>query len=139
MRGRRGWDQLDTFLMILSLVVEIAGNLLRLRWVYYIGAGIFLICIFRVFSRNLVRRDMENRKYMMTKYRILHWRSIRREKKRGTYTYSNEERERNGSYGGTVYAYYYCPTCGQQVRIPSGKGRVRVTCPRCGEKFFANS
>ena len=63
----------------------------------------------------------------------------RKQKKEGTYTYDEDERRRNGAGGSTVYAYYYCPSCKQQVRIPAGKGRVNVTCPRCGEKFSANS
>ncbi len=139
MRGRRGWDQFGLFLMIASFIIEIAGNLLRMRIVYYIGLALFFYCVFRIFSRNLYKRERENMKYLQTMYKIKNWRTIRQQKKSGTYTYDESERQRNGRGGSTVYAYYYCPSCKQQVRIPAGKGRVNVTCPRCGEKFEAHS
>ncbi len=28
-----------------------------------------------------------------------------------------------------------CPVCGTSLRLPSGKGKLRVTCTSCGEKF----
>lgn len=139
MRGRRGWDQFGFFLMIASFIIEIAGNILRMRLVYYIGLALFFYCIFRIFSKNLYKREQENVRFMQIVYRFRNRRDIRQQKKDGTYTYSESERRRNGSAGSTVYAYYYCPSCRQQVRIPAGKGRVSVTCPRCGEKFDANS
>ena len=139
MRGRRGWDQFGFFLMVASFIIEIAGNILRMRIVYYIGLALFFYCIFRIFSKNLYKREQENQKYLRLVYRLKNGREIRKQKKKGTYTYDEDERRRNGAGGSTVYAYYYCPSCKQQVRIPAGKGRVNVTCPRCGEKFSANS
>lgn len=139
MRGRRGWDQLGFFLMIASFVVEVLGRILRNQWVYYAGLLLFAICIFRMLSRNIYKREAENRKYLDITNRFRNRRYFRQQKKNGTYTYSQAEQSRNGAHGSTVYAYYYCPSCKQQVRIPSGKGRVTVTCPRCGEKFPANS
>lgn len=139
MRGRRGWDQFCFFLMIVSFIVEILGRILRNPWVYYAGLLLFAYGVFRMLSRNIYKREAENRKYLEITNRIRNWRYFRQQKKNGTYTYSASEQSRNGAYGSTVYAYYYCPACKQQVRIPSGKGRVTVTCPRCGEKFPANS
>ncbi len=139
MRGRRGWDQFGFFLMVASFIIEIAGNILRMRIVYYVGLALFFYCIFRIFSKNLYKREQENQKYMRLVYRLKNGREIRKQKKAGTYTYDEDERRRNGAGGSTVYAYYYCPSCKQQVRIPAGKGKVNVTCPRCGEKFSANS
>lgn len=146
MNGRRGWDQFGLFLMIASFVIEIIGNILRIRLIYYIGLAMFFYCVFRIFSKNIFKREMENRKFMSFWFRFKNgkqfWEQKRQEKeqkKNGTYTYTEEEREKNGSGGKTVYAYYYCPSCKQQVRIPAGKGRVKVTCPRCGENFDANS
>lgn len=139
MRGRNGWDQLCFWLTIVSIVVEILGRILRNPWVYYIGLGLFVIAIFRALSRNLPRRQAENQKFMQMTNRIRNRRYFRQQKRNGTYTYTQNEQSRNGAYGSTIYAYYYCPSCKQQVRIPAGKGRVMVTCPRCGEKFPANS
>lgn len=139
MRGRRGWDQFSFFLMIISFAVEILGRILRNPWVYYVGLAIFAYAIFRMLSRNIYKREAENRKYLEITNRFRNRRYFRQQKKQGTYTYTQSQQSRNGAYGTTVYAYYYCPSCKQQVRIPAGKGRVNVTCPRCGEKFPANS
>ena len=139
MRGRRGFDQLNFFLFIVSLLVEIVGRFTFNRWVYYAGLAIFLVSVFRMLSRNIPARERENQKYLQMTNRIRNWRYFRQQKKQGTYTYTQSEQQRNGAHGSTVYAYYYCPSCKQQVRIPAGKGRVNVTCPRCGEKFPANS
>ena len=32
-----------------------------------------------------------------------------------------------------------CPGCRQVVRVPRGKGRIQVTCPRCGHRFDRKS
>lgn len=139
MRGRRGWDQLGFFLVIASLIIELAGRFLRMPIVYYVGLALFFYAMFRAFSRNWAAREAENQKYLQLKNRFLNRRYFRQQKRQGTYTYTQSEQKRNGAHGSTIYAYYYCPACKQQVRIPAGKGSVMVTCPRCGEKFKATS
>lgn len=139
MRGRRGWDQFGFFLFLASFAVEILGRIFGSRIVYNIGLFMFIYAMFRVMSRNLVKREEENQRYLNISNRIKNWRYFRQQKKNGTYEYTHSQRSRNGNFVTTVYAYYYCPVCKQQVRIPSGKGRVMITCPRCGEKFPVNS
>ena len=139
MRGRRGWDQFNFFLLIASFAIEILGRIFGQRYVYLFGVALFFYSVYRALSRNIAAREAENQKYLQITNRIKNWRYFRQQKKQGTYTYTQSEQSRNGAYGSTVYAYYYCPSCKQQVRIPAGKGRVTVTCPRCGEKFPANS
>lgn len=139
MRGRRGWDQFNFFLLIASFVIEILGRIFGQRYIYLFGVALFFYSVYRALSRNIAAREAENQKYLQITNRIKNWRYFRQQKKQGTYTYTQSEQNRNGAYGSTVYAYYYCPSCKQQVRIPAGKGRVTVTCPRCGEKFPANS
>ena len=139
MRGRRGWDQFNFFLLIASFVIEILGRIFGQRYIYLFGVALFFYSVYRALSRNIAAREAENQKYLQMTNRIKNWRYFRQQKKQGTYTYTQSEQNRNGAYGSTVYAYYYCPSCKQQVRIPTGKGRVTVTCPRCGEKFPASS
>lgn len=126
MRGRRGLDQFGLFLIIASLIVEILGRILKVGVIYYIGVMIFIYCMARAMSRNWERREEENRRYLNIRNRIKNQRYFRQQKK-------------NGRHSKTVYAYYYCPSCRQQVRIPAGKGKVVVTCPKCGRKFNASS
>jgi hypothetical protein len=157
MRGRYGWDQLGMFLMIASFAIEILGRIFRSSIVYYIGLGLFFWMLFRMFSRNISARVAENQKFINIRNRFANWRYFRQQKRggRGGYNggYSGQqgntyygdfsksheqaarENNRASRKGGTVYCYYYCPNCKQQVRVPAGKGKVRITCPRCEHKF----
>ena len=163
MRGRYGWDQLGTFLMIASFAIEILGRIFRSSIVYYIGLAMFFWMLYRMFSRNIGARVAENQKFINLRNRFANWRYFRQQKRggnarggyngnaRGGYTgqqgntyygdfsksheQAARENDRAQKKGGTIYCYYYCPNCKQQVRVPAGKGKVRITCPRCNEKF----
>ena len=37
------------------------------------------------------------------------------------------------------YKYFLCPQCAQRLRVPRGKGKIRITCTHCGNKFDAKS
>lgn len=138
MRGRYGNDQLGIVLFIVSFALEIIGRFTGIRILYWIGIGLFIYMFARMFSRNIYKRQAENQKFMDLKNRVLNWNYFRKQKKQGTYTYNSKEQAKNGK-SGVVYCYYYCPSCKQQVRIPSGKGRVKVTCPKCGAVFEMES
>ena len=157
MRGRYGWDQLGMFLMIASFAIEILGRIFRSSIVYYIGLGLFFWMLFRMFSRNISARVAENQKFINIRNRFANWRYFRQQKRGGRggnsggysgqqgntyygdFSKSHEqaarENNRASRKGGTVYCYYYCPNCKQQVRVPAGKGKVRITCLRCEHKF----
>ena len=157
MRGRYGWDQLGMFLMIASFAIEILGRIFRSSIVYYIGLALFFWMLFRMFSRNISARVAENQKFINIRNRFANWRYFRQQKRGGrggnsggysgqqgntyygdfskSYEQAARENNRASKRGGTVYCYYYCPSCKQQVRVPAGKGKVRITCPRCEHKF----
>ena len=153
MRGRYGWDQLGMFLMIASFAIEILGRIFRSSIVYYIGLALFFWMLFRMFSRNISARVAENQKFINIRNRFANWRYFRQQKRGGRGGYNGQqgntyygdfsksheqaarENNRASKKGGTVYCYYYGPSCKQQVRVPAGKGKVRITCPRCQHKF----
>ena len=155
MRGRYGWDQLGMFLMIASFAVEILGRIFRSSIVYYIGLAMFFWMLYRMFSRNIGARVAENQKFINLRNRFANWRYFHQQKRGGnarggykgqqgntyygdfskSYEQAARENDRAQKKGGTIYCYYYCPNCKQQVRVPAGKGKVRITCPRCNEKF----
>lgn len=134
LRGRYGSDQLGWVMFFVSFALEIIGRFTGIRIIYWIGIILFIWMFARMFSRNIYKRQEENQKFLNFKNRILNWNYFRKQKRKGTYTYSKNEQARNGK-NGTVYCYYYCPSCKQQIRIPAGKGRIKVTCPKCGTVF----
>lgn len=34
------------------------------------------------------------------------------------------------------YKVQACPSCGNKLRIPKGKGKIRITCPHCKQQFI---
>lgn len=134
MQGRYGTDQLSRFLSAVVIV------LLILRWIgnfvlafpgvrlffsisgFAIAILLFLI-YFRTFSRNIPRRYAENRKFLELKDRA------------GSLFHRNSR-----TAGQRIeYHIYRCPQCSQKIRIPRGKGRIMVRCPRCGVEFMKQS
>ena len=117
MWGRNGVDRLNLFLVILSVALSVISFALCLLGPVPALIGAVLNCLayvlliwylFRLFSRNLEARALENRRYLV-------WRSRITDRKN---------------------RYFRCPNCRQAVRVPKGHGKVCVICPRCGEKFI---
>lgn len=134
MQGRYGTDQLSRFLtmiVIVLLILRWIGNLVltlpgvRLFFSIsgYVVAILLFVIYFRTFSRNIPRRYAENQKFLAIKARaaaLFH---------------------RKGRTAGQRIEYhiYRCPQCSQKIRIPRGKGRIMVRCPRCSMEFMKQS
>ncbi len=121
MSGRYGADQLSRFMLAVCFLCLIL-NLFTGTYILYVAAlAILVVCYFRMFSRNLAKRDAENQQYLRLKEKFL---SIF---KRSFW----EERK--------AYHIYKCPFCGQKIRIPRGKGKICITCPKCRNEFVKKS
>lgn len=121
--GRYGMDSLNRLIFVLTLIL-IGVNIF---WPNRIVTLLFWILIvigyFRCFSRNIPARYAENQKYLRSTEKI---RSFFRKKK-------NRFDQRK------IYRFYKCPKCKQQVRVPKGKGKINIKCPKCGEHFVKKS
>ena len=110
MTGRYGGDKLNMLLLGIGAASCILA--LFLRPIYPLLTAISYImmfwALFRALSRNTYKRYQENRKYLMLKERL-------------------KDRE---------HRYFDCPRCRQPVRVPRGKGKISITCPKCKEKFI---
>jgi hypothetical protein len=78
---------------------------------------------FRVFSRNINKRYEENQKFANLRYRMVVERNRRK-----------KERSQSGAY-----KFFSCPTCNQRVRVPKGRGKICITCPKCRTEFTKRS
>ena len=122
MSGRYGFDQLNGFLCILSLILVVLGAWLS-GFLYWVGLALLLWCYFRIFSRNIQKRYAENMKYLSLQNQAKDW--LARQKLRF------DQRK--------VYRYFKCPHCRQSIRVPRGRGRISITCPKCGTSFIKKS
>lgn len=122
MSGRYGNDPLNSFLCLCSLVFLVLGMFFS-GLLYYVGIGLLVWAYFRMLSRNVQKRYAENLKFLSLKSSAAAWFSQRRVRfaQRG------------------VYRYFRCPCCRQEIRIPKGRGRVSITCPKCKTQFIKKS
>ncbi len=97
--------------------------LTRLPLLLYVGVVLLGFCYYRMFSRNISKRTEENYKYYAVKDRI-------RNKFSGLKDQWDNRR---------LYHYYRCPQCRQKLRVPRGRGRIQISCPRCGTQFIKKS
>jgi len=116
--GRYGNDPLNIALIVLYLVLYLAFSVTRVVLLYWVSLAALFWALFRMFSRNTSRRRAENARFMAFADPALRWlrlrRTIRRDKE---------------------HCYFKCPNCGQQLRVPKGKGKITVTCRSCGASF----
>ncbi len=124
MQGRRGLDSFGRFLLICGVVLMFAAMLFTkipaaYYIIYYFGLALFIYAYFRVFSRNLYKREAENNRYLALKYKLTKGRTL-----------SQRLYERK------TYAYFKCPGCGQKLRAPRGKGTIKVRCRKCSTEFM---
>lgn len=123
MRGRYGTDELSRFLLALFIACVIINAFTRTNLFYAVSLGILVVCYYRMFSRNHAARYAENQKYLSIKDRVL--------SKLGLTARQREQRKK--------YHIYHCPSCKQKIRIPRGKGKICITCPKCGREFTKKS
>lgn len=135
MQGRYGVDDFGKFLLFTGLILFFASSFLRNRVAYFMGLLILVYAYFRIVSKNHGKRYKENQKFMSIKSRFSgpgadgSRGSVR--KWQESVKNSPAQDEDDTKY----YNYYRCRNCGQVVRVPKGKGTVKITCPQCGNSF----
>ena len=123
MQGRYGVDDLSRFLLGLSLAGILLDFFLKSRIFYSLTLILVLFVYFRMFSRNIGKRYQENMKFLQIKGRIL-----------GLWT---QKRDYLRQY--KTHHIYKCPTCRQKIRVPRGKGKISIHCPKCHTDFIKKS
>lgn len=126
MYGRYGIDQLSKFMVTVTFILCILSMFVGGKTGRLISNVIFIMIIlayFRMFSRNIYKRAAENEKYLKLTNGI-----------RKKY---NTEKSIAGQR--KYYRFYRCPGCNQRIRVPKGRGRIQIRCPKCNEKFIKNS
>ncbi|MDD2481309.1 MAG: zinc ribbon domain-containing protein [Lutispora sp.] len=123
MVGRYGMDQLSNAMLILSILLLAISSFTRLSVINALAMIILIPCYARIFSRNINKRREENMKFLQWWY----------PKNMKLTQFLNRVKAYK------TYRYYKCPQCGQRLRAPKGKGRIRVTCLKCHKEFIKKS
>ncbi len=119
MIGRYGPDQLYVALFILALALMLLSNIKYFGFLSFFAFAVLFIAMFRMFSRNIVKRRAENDRFLRFYAPIKNSISGKGARKR-----DNKD-----------FKFFKCPGCKNLLRVPKGKGKIQITCPRCGERF----
>lgn len=122
MQGRYGNDQFNRFLMVLVLVLFVL-SLFGVPFAYLLAIACMVYAYFRMLSRNLYKRRAENSVYMKYEYKV----------KQKLATWKRDMKQRK------THHIYKCPSCKQKIRIPRGKGKIEIRCPKCNQTFIKRS
>jgi len=146
---RRGIDQLGRTMLITALVLSVIGMLVSrtvgwLRIATSLLSGVLLVLIvLRMFSKDVNKRYQENMKYLTYETAVKQWFQRTFRTKGAGKTYRAPRAKRGGKSPTWAelkqYKYLICPQCAQRLRVPRGKGRIRVTCTNCGNVFETRS
>ena len=111
MAGRYCHDKLNAAILWTGVAVVVIAMFVPAGVGLVLNLAAYLLmgtALFRAFSRNTYKRYRENRKFLMLVDRL-------------------KDRE---------HRYFECPRCRQPVRVPKGKGKIAICCPKCKEKFI---
>lgn len=136
MQGRYGNDQFNRMLSILAIIFLLLSMFIRINILYYIGFAIMIYTVFRSFSRNIYKRSAENTKYLSIKASVKDF--FKRTfpgKDKNVYNSKCNSYRPGENYNQAAYKIFSCPSCKQKLRVPKGKGKIEISCRRCGTHF----
>ena len=119
MYGRYGFDQLSRALIIAAFVISLLTMFSPVRGLVLLSYIPLIYAVFRIFSKNVQKRMQENAAYFNIESKV-----------------KNKFIHLKLSMVGTkTHKYYTCSKCRQTIRVPRGKGKICITCPKCRHEF----
>ncbi len=125
MYGRYGFDQLGKFLLGAGFVMAILSMPLRFLPTHIpyvicssLNSVFYIVAFFRILSRNIGRRTLENEGYLRIRSRVMPFLD-----------------EKTKSIRDKNYIYKKCPKCSAKLRLKRIKGKHITKCPKCSQKF----
>ena len=129
MYGRNGTDQLNWAILVMYLVLWVIRILVSALDVtaaaMIIDVIMFLLAVvllWRTFSKNLAKRRAENQRF------VNWWWPIK-----------NRFAAAKARKADKAHKYFTCKNCKTICRVPAGKGKIVITCPKCGHKIEGKS
>ena len=118
MYGRYGGDVLNLVILTAAVIWSMGWRYTKLWPVAYLSWVLTGWAVFRMFSRNLTRRRAENERFLRIVRPVGNW-----------------FRNLSARLKDKDHKRFTCPKCKQVCRVPRGKGKIRIVCPRCGTGF----
>lgn len=119
MQGRYGNDRLGQVMLVLALVCVVL-SLFRIPFISTAGLVILILSYYRMFSRQISKRAAENQRYLRLEWKL-------QAKLQGRKQALSQRR---------THRIYRCPSCRQKIRVPRNRGRIAITCRKCGTEFI---
>lgn len=141
--GRNGADELSVTLVVISVIVFLAAPIFDEKYIQGIflllGGILFVLGILRSLSTNIGKRRHENQVFLDL------FRPETKEEKERRKREAEEKREREKlrkerrKEEEKTHAFFRCPQCGKELRVPKGKGKIKIRCPNCSHEFIRKS
>mgnify|MGYP004447337515 FL=1 len=124
--GRRcGLDELNNLIMLVGFLYVVAALFTKNKIFLLVGAAFVILCYLRVFSKNVDKRKRENDFYMRYMGKVvLEARLLKLMIRMKCKSILDKE-----------YVYFVCDACHQVIRVPKGKNKVNIRCPKCNHTF----
>ena len=122
MYGRNGFDQLGVAMLWLCIILDVISIFVKSTVISAASMAVWVIVLFRIFSKNLAKRRDENSAYLRLVWQV-----------------KNKGRNFKQRRQDTEHKYFTCKNCKTICRVPKGKGKIRITCPKCGNKIDAKT
>ena len=134
MQGRYGMDGLCTPILIASCAFTLLGTLFHSAILRLIGSLLLIWLVFRALSKNHKARQKELYAYYNLKDAVVSWYqkvSVKKEQ----YTVRREQKAVRKEQK-DFKCYFKCPECRAELSVPKGKGKIQITCRKCGHQFI---
>lgn len=123
MYGRYGFDHLSKMMMVVACILLVISMFWYNPLIYFPAMFLVVYAYFRALSKNTSKRYAENEKYLRIRYKVI-----------GKYNvYLSRLKDKK------THKIFKCPSCSQKIRIPRGKGKILIKCPKCRIEFEAKS
>ena len=123
MAGRYGVDLLNRVLLFSSVIIALLAQLAQQPWISAAAYVFLAAAVYRMLSKNLSRRSMENSTFSMLLKPF----------------FAQYYKIKNRLKDIKTHKYMRCPGCKAELRLPRGKGKISVTCPRCKASFIGKT
>ena len=144
MSRRNGPDQLARDVFILAVVL-IVLSLPFGSFFLTLGLVAIIYAYFRMFSSNRDARGRENSAYLQKRHALavkLHLSNVKNPfagmgaaGQQAAAEAARRSQKVAAKAADKDHKYLKCPKCKQEIRVPKGAGKIRITCPKCQEKF----